>query len=130
MKSLTCKQAEKWLEKVKESSAAAYKEIGKLLRRYDKNNDENEIFRKMNEVLLSLPELTEDFNIYLEEGTRFIVNPRNEAKINDFVRFVRKHRIDLLNRIIEMVNRLSSEYEDWSEMPYLEQGRLIKQNLR
>ena len=29
-----------------------------------------------------------------------------------------------------MVSRLSNEYENWSEMPYLDQGRLIKDNLR
>lgn len=58
-------------------NSSAYKEIGKLLRRYDKYNDEAEIFKKMNEVLLSLPELTEDFNVYLEEGTKFVVNPKN-----------------------------------------------------
>ena len=58
MRALTCKQAERWLDKVKEANSSAYKEIGKLLRRYDKYNDEAELFRKMNEVLLSLPELT------------------------------------------------------------------------
>ena len=52
MKSLTCKQAERWLDKIKESNSSAYKEIGKLLRRYDKTNDEADVFRKMNEVLL------------------------------------------------------------------------------
>ena len=65
MKSLTSKQAERWLDKVKEANSTAYREIARLLRQYDKCNDEAEVFKKMNEVLLSLPELTEDFNIYL-----------------------------------------------------------------
>ena len=48
MKALSAKNAERWLEKVKESNSGAYKEIGKLLRKYDKNNDEEEMFKKMN----------------------------------------------------------------------------------
>ena len=40
MKGLTLKQAEKWLEKIKEADPAAYKDLGKCLRKYNQTSDE------------------------------------------------------------------------------------------
>ena len=59
MKSLTIKQAEKWLEKIKEADPMAYKELSRCLRKYDKTSDELECFQKMNEALFGLPVLTQ-----------------------------------------------------------------------
>ena len=39
MKTLSVKQAEKWLERLKNSNPNSYKELSKELRRYEKRND-------------------------------------------------------------------------------------------
>ena len=52
MKSVTTKQAEKWLEKVRSSSPGSFKEINKILKKYERTNDEHECFIKLNTILL------------------------------------------------------------------------------
>ena len=74
MKSLTVKQAEKWFDRLRSNNPAAFKEMLKHLKKFEKSNDQYECFVKMNTILLEYPELTREINVFMEEPNRFIVN--------------------------------------------------------
>jgi histone deacetylase complex regulatory component SIN3 len=71
---MTVKQAEKWLEKVRNSNSNSFKELSKILKKYEKHTDDYECFVKVNTLLLDHPDLTAEINGFLEEGNKFIVN--------------------------------------------------------
>lgn len=74
MRPMTVKQAEKWLEKVKNTNGNSFKELNKILKKYEKNADDYDCFVKVNTLLLEHPDLTTEINGYLEDGNKFIVN--------------------------------------------------------
>ncbi len=58
MRPMTVKQAEKWLEKVKTTNQNSFKELSKVLKKYERTSDDYDCFMKMNSLLMDLPELT------------------------------------------------------------------------
>ena len=58
MRPMTVKQAEKWLEKVKTSNPNSFKELSKVLKKYERTSDDYDCFMKMNSLLMDLPDLT------------------------------------------------------------------------
>lgn len=75
---------------MKASDQNSFKELSKILKKYEKNSDDYECFIKLNTVLLEHPGLTIDINGYLEEGNKFIINQSEVEKINDLVKYIRK----------------------------------------
>lgn len=74
MRPMTVKQAEKWLDKIKGTNANSFKELSKILKRYERSSDDYDCFVKLNTLLLEHPELTIELNGFLEEGNKFVVN--------------------------------------------------------
>jgi hypothetical protein len=65
LKQMNVKQAEKWLEKLKNENLQSYKDITKFLRKYEKTEDEHDCYVKVSYTLLSHSELTKELNTYL-----------------------------------------------------------------
>jgi uncharacterized protein YlzI (FlbEa/FlbD family) len=114
MRTLTVKQAEKWLEKVKSSSSNSYKELSKILKKYEKNSDDYECFLKVNTLLLEHPDLTTELNGYLEEGNKFVVNQSEIEKINELVKYIRKVDINSFQEIASYITKLHSDRRNLS----------------
>ncbi len=58
VKSLSMKQAEKWLESLKRENTQTYKELVKVLKKFESTEDEYETYKKMSRILLDHPSLT------------------------------------------------------------------------
>ena len=101
------KQAEKWLEKLKNENLQSYKDITKFLRKFEKTEDEFDCYVKISHTLLSHSDLTKELNLYMEEGNKFIVNKPEEEKIKDFMGYVKKSRPDIFDEIIKLIQDLS-----------------------
>lgn len=52
------KQAEKWLESLKRENTQTYKELVKVLKKFESTEDEYETYKKMSRILLDHPSLT------------------------------------------------------------------------
>ncbi len=74
MRPMTVKQAEKWLEKFKTTNQNSFKELSKILKRYERSSDDYDCFVKINTLLLEHPDLTSEINGFLEDGNKFVVN--------------------------------------------------------
>ena len=108
-KSMTTKQAEKWLDKVKSANSTSFKEINKVLKRYERTNDEQECYLKLNTILLEHPDLTNDLNNFLDEGHRFVINRSQVERINDLVKYIKKVDPKAFNEIVKMITSLSNQ---------------------
>lgn len=106
---MTVKQAEKWIEKVKSSSQNSFKQLSKILKRYERNADDYDCFIKLNTLLLDHPDLTSDINNYLEEGNKFIINQTEVEKINDLVKYIRKVDAKSFEVIAGYITKLHTE---------------------
>lgn len=62
---ISVKQAEKWLEKLKNSDFNSYKEVIKELKKFERREDKYDSFIKINKTLLHHPDLTTELNTYL-----------------------------------------------------------------
>jgi len=65
VKQITLKQAEKWLDRVKADHPATHKEMSKILKKYEKNDNEYECFLKLSHLMLQAPSLARDINVNL-----------------------------------------------------------------
>lgn len=74
IKQITVKQAERWLEKLKNENPQSYKELSKTLRKYEKNDDDYDCFVKINQTLLGHSDLTKELNNFMEEANKFVIN--------------------------------------------------------
>lgn len=108
MKPMTTKQAEKWLGHVKSSNSGTFKEINKILKKYERTNDEHECFVRLNSILLDHPDLTNEINNFLDEGHRFVINRSQVERINDLVKYIKKVDPRAFNEIVVMITSLSS----------------------
>ena len=109
MKTLSVKQAEKWLEKVKTVNPNSYKELSKELKKYEKRNDEYDCFVKMNKTLLSHPDLTQEINNYLDEGNKFVVNIPEVERINTLMKHIKKSRPEIYQQISNAIKNMTSD---------------------
>lgn len=107
VKQISVKQAERWLEKLKNENPQSYKEVSKSLRKYEKNEDDYDCFVKVNHTLLSHAELTKELNNFMEEANKFVINKPEDEKIKDFMAYVKKNRNDIFEKIIQMIQELS-----------------------
>lgn len=93
MKPMTVKQAEKWLQKIKQTNQNSFKELSKVLKRYERSADDYDCFVKLNTLLLEYPDLTLELNGFLEDGNKLVVNQSEVEKINELVKYIR--RVDI-----------------------------------
>lgn len=112
LKQLNVKQAERWLEKLKNENLQSYKDITKFLRKYQKTEDEYDCYVKISHTLLSHSELTKELNTYMEDGNKFIVNKPEDEKIKEFMGYVKKNRPDVFDEIIRLIHDLSTRKSD------------------
>ncbi len=107
IKQISVKQAERWLEKLKNENSQSYKELSKSLRKYEKTEDDYECYVKINHTLLAHTELTKELNNFMEDVNKFVVNKPEDEKIKEFLAYVKKNRFDIFSKIIELINDLS-----------------------
>lgn len=109
MKPISVKQAQKWLDKLKNQDVQAYKDITKFLRKYEKTEDEYDCFKKLNHTLLNHPKLTDELNTFMEDGNKMIVNRSEEDKIKELMTFMKKNRPEIFSKIIACIQEMSSK---------------------
>ena len=109
MKTLSVKQAEKWLQKLKNANPNSYKELSKELKKYEKRNDEYECFVKMNKTLLGHPDLTQEINHYLDEGNKFVVNIPEVERINTLMKHIKKSRPQIYQQISNAIKNMTHD---------------------
>ena len=97
LKQLNVKQAERWLEKLKNENLQSYKDITKFLRKYEKTEDEYDCYVKISHTLLSHSDLTKELNAYMEDGNKFVVNRPEDEKIKEFMGYVKKNRAEVFD---------------------------------
>ena len=110
---------------MKAANQNSFKELSKILKRYERNSDDHECFLKVNTLLLDHPDLTIDINGYLEEGNKFIINQSQVEKINDLVKYIRKVDVNSFQEIANYITKLHSERRN-SASPELNEDQMNK----
>ena len=128
MKQINVKQAEKWLEKLRNENQQSYKDLTKFLRKYEKTQDDYDCYLKISHILLEHCDLTKEINMYLEEGNKFVVNRPENEKIKELIAYVKKKKSPVFEQIIKMINEVSSR-DGGGESPE-DKNRNIKNYLR
>jgi histone deacetylase complex regulatory component SIN3 len=111
-KQISVKQAEKWLERLKGENQQSYRELAKVLRRYEKTEDDYDCYVKMSQTISSHPDLTRELNLYLDEPNRFAIPRPVEEKIKELMSFVKRNRPEIFDRIIALITDLSKSKGD------------------
>ena len=98
------KTAEKLFEKLfdglREQSPQAFRELKGVLVRWERSDNQAECFERMQEILLPFPDTTKSINDYLEEQTRFAVQPSPTNKIEELFKYLRDNHSEYLTKVL------------------------------
>lgn len=108
-KTLSQKNSEKFCETMRTQSVQGFKDLGKILSQRERTGNNADCLLKLQQLMVSHPELARQLNEYLEEPIKIPIHKSFPQKLEEFFSYVKSRNFEHINVIIETLMKFEGE---------------------